>query len=216
MITRRGYDLGSSRREEAHTMPRNRNQSLLTSAATTKRFVAGATLLFALLGPLATQAATNVTVIDARNVLVRHFDGWGTSLCWWAHIVGGFTNRDEYADLAFKELGWNIVRYNIGGGENPAHSNTMELRARIPGFQPEPGTWDWNADANQRWMLRAAVARGANHVVAFANSPPRALEISGSSGIRRRTPSQGRLRRLGPRPVFPRPAVHHARTLLGR
>jgi O-glycosyl hydrolase len=129
-------------------------------------------LLIAIAAASPAAAATNLTIIDARKVLVHHFDGWGTSLCWWAHIVGGFTNRDEYADLAFKELGWNIVRYNIGGGENPARSNTMEFRARIPGFQPEPGKWDWSADANQRWMLRAAVERGANHVVAFANSPP--------------------------------------------
>lgn len=126
------------------------------------------------------RAATNVTVIEARTVLVRHFDGWGTSLCWWAHVVGSYTNREEYADLAFKELGLNIVRYNIGGGENPARSNTMEFRARVPGFQPEPGKWDWSADANQRWMLRAAVARGANHVVAFANSPPHWMTHSGS------------------------------------
>jgi O-glycosyl hydrolase len=126
------------------------------------------------------RAATNVTVIDARSVLVRHFDGWGVSLCWWAHVVGGYTNREEYADLAFKQLKLNIVRYNIGGGENPARSNTMEFRARIPGLQPEPGKWDWTADANQRWMLRAAVARGANHVVAFANSPPHWMTFSGS------------------------------------
>lgn len=117
-------------------------------------------------------AADSVVMIDARNVLVTNFEGWGTSLCWWAHMAGGYTNREEYADLAFKDLGLNIVRYNIGGGENPNRTNTMELRARIPGFQPAPGTWDWDADANQRWMLRAAVSRGANHVVAFANSPP--------------------------------------------
>lgn len=135
-------------------------------------FVLRSALLITMAAAGPTQAATNLVTIDARNVLVPHFDGWGTSLCWWAHVVGGFTNRDEYADLAFKELGWNIVRYNIGGGENPARSNTMEFRARIPGFQPEPGKWDWSADAHQRWMLRAAVARGANHVVAFANSPP--------------------------------------------
>ena len=128
----------------------------------------------------AKNTATNVTIVDARTVLVRHFDGWGTSLCWWAHVVGGYTNREEYADLAFKELGLNIVRYNIGGGENPARSNTMEFRARIPGFQPTPGKWDWNADANQRWMLRAAVARGANHIVAFANSPPHWMNFSDS------------------------------------
>ena len=124
--------------------------------------------------------STNFTAVDARTVLVRHFEGWGTSLCWWANVVGGYTNREEYADLAFKDLGLNIVRYNIGGGENPARSNTLEFRARLPGFQPEPGKWNWDADANQRWMLRAAVARGANHVVAFANSPPHWMTHSGS------------------------------------
>ena len=128
----------------------------------------------------AADMATNVTIVDARTVLVRNFAGWGTSLCWWAHVAGGYTNREEYADLAFKQLGLNIVRYNIGGGENPARSNTMEFRARIPGFQPESGKWDWNADVNQRWMLRAAVARGADHVVAFANSPPHWMTFSGS------------------------------------
>lgn len=137
-----------------------------------------AMLLLAVADPAG--AATNVTVVDTRTVLVPRFDGWGTSLCWWAHVVGGYTNREEYADLAFKDLGLNIVRYNIGGGENPGRSNTMEFRARLPGFQPESGQWDWTADANQRWMLRAAVARGANHVVAFANSPPYWMTRSGS------------------------------------
>ena len=125
-------------------------------------------------------AASSEITIDPRTVLVEHFDGWGTSLCWWANLAGGYTNREEYADLAFKQLGLNIVRYNIGGGENPAIRSSLELRARVPGFQPQPGKWDWQADANQRWMLRAAVARGANHVVAFANSPPGWMTVSGS------------------------------------
>lgn len=50
----------------------------------------------------------------------------------------------------------------------------------MPGFEPQPGVWDWNADANQRWFLRAAVARGANRVEAFANSPPYWMTVSGS------------------------------------
>lgn len=136
--------------------------------------------LAALFSALVTPAATNITTIDAGTVLVRHFDGWGTSLCWWAHVAGGYSNREEYADLAFKQLGLNIVRYNIGGGENPARPNSMDFRARVPGFQPQPGQWDWTADANQRWMLKAAVVRGANHVVAFANSPPYWMTHSGS------------------------------------
>lgn len=137
-------------------------------------------IVFCLLGPLFVSAVTNVATVNVQKVLVPHFDGWGVSLCWWANVMGGFTNREEVADLAFTQLGLNIVRYNLGGGENPARSNAMEFRARVPGFQPEPGQWDWNADANQRWMLRAALKRGANHVVAFANSPPDWMTESGS------------------------------------
>ena len=119
--------------------------------------------------------------INPNTVLVQNFEGWGTSLCWWANVLGNSTNREAYADLAFKKLQLNIVRYNIGGGENPAISNSMEFRARVPGFEPRPGVWDWNADANQRWFLRAAVARGVNRVEAFANSPPYWMTVSGSA-----------------------------------
>ena len=119
--------------------------------------------------------------INPHAVLVDNFEGWGTSLCWWANVLGSSTNREAYADLAFKKLQLNIVRYNIGGGENPAIPNSMELRARMPGFEPRPGVWDWNADANQRWFLRAAVARGVNRVEAFANSPPYWMTVSGST-----------------------------------
>ena len=126
------------------------------------------------------RAADQPARVNPRAVLVESFDGWGTSLCWWAHVLGGSTNREAYADAAFKELELNIVRYNIGGGENPDRPRSMELRARIPGFEPQPGVWDWSADANQRWFLRAAVARGANQVVAFANSPPYWMTVSGS------------------------------------
>lgn len=118
--------------------------------------------------------------VDPSMAYVTNFEGWGTSLCWWANVAGGFANRATYADLAFTQLKLNIVRYNIGGGENPSIANTLQFRARVPGFQPSPGVWNWAADANQRWMLKAAVARGANHVVANANSPPWWMTMSGS------------------------------------
>jgi O-glycosyl hydrolase len=136
--------------------------------------------LLALFFPATLFAASPTATVNVQKVLVQRFDGWGVSLCWWAHVMGGYTNREEIADLAFKELGLNIVRYNIGGGENPGRTNTMQLRARMPGFEPQPGVWDWEADANQRWMLQAAVARGADHVIAFANSPPYWMTKSGS------------------------------------
>lgn len=118
--------------------------------------------------------------VDPNQVIVTNWEGWGTSLCWWANVVGGYTNRDTYAALAFSSLKLNIVRYNIGGGENPNITNTMEYRAQMPGFEPSPGVWDWRVDTNQRWMLGRAIALGADHVVAFANSPPWWMTVSGS------------------------------------
>jgi O-glycosyl hydrolase len=118
--------------------------------------------------------------IDPLNVLVDNFQGWGVSLCWWANVVGGYSNRDAYADMVFNTLKLNIVRYNIGGGENPNGSNFIQFRACIPGYEPSRGVWNWNSDANQRWMLKAALARGVNRVEAFANSPPYWMTVSGS------------------------------------
>jgi len=118
--------------------------------------------------------------IDPRNVLVDKFQGWGVSLCWWANVVGGYSNRDTCADMIFNTLKLNIVRYNIGGGENPNGPDSLEFRARVPGFEPARGNWNWNADQSQRWMLKAALARGVDRVEAFANSPPYWMTVSGS------------------------------------
>ena len=35
--------------------------------------------------------------VDPRFLLVTNFAGWGTSLCWWANVTGGYANRDTYA-----------------------------------------------------------------------------------------------------------------------
>ena len=125
--------------------------------------------------------ADYTAVVDPAQIVVTNFDGWGTSLCWWANVAGGYANRATYADLAFTQLKLNIVRYNIGGGENPGLTNSItNYRAIMQGFEPTSGVWNWNADQNQRWMMRAALARGANRVEAFANSPPWWMTVSGS------------------------------------
>jgi galactan endo-1,6-beta-galactosidase len=122
------------------------------------------------------------------------WDGWGVSLCWWASVFG---NRDDLADLVFTTnytllngfplpgLGMNIVRYNAGGcGSNSIDGTTMQVSPNIPPFRqipgywldwfssdPNSGSWDWSADANQRAMLLKAKARGANRIELFSNSP---------------------------------------------
>ncbi|MFD0693620.1 glycoside hydrolase [Paenibacillus sp. GCM10027628] len=132
-------------------------------------------------------SATTVTVNP--TIQYQTLEGWGTSLAWFANVIGGAPEavRNNYADLLFDGttgLGLNVARYNIGGGENPQYlpPNTtyLQYRARVPGYEPSAGTFDWTADANQRWFLQAAMSRGANQLEAFSNSPPYWMTNSGS------------------------------------
>lgn len=115
------------------------------------------------------------------------FEGWGTSLAWWGHILGQWENTEKFnevMDLIFdvdQGLGINIVRYNIGGGENPEiEENTLRPGGDVPGFQPEEGEWDEEADIGQRNVMLAAFERGATIAEAFSNSPPYWMTKSGS------------------------------------
>ncbi len=123
-------------------------------------------------------------VLDPRARL-QVVEGWGTSLCWWAVVSGAWSEpaRTRLADLLFDPvdgLGLNVVRYNIGGGDDPAHHH-MRVGGAVPGYQPRQGEWDWTQDAGQRWMLAAATERGAGIAEAFANSPPYWMTRSGCS-----------------------------------
>ncbi|MCB9858206.1 MAG: alpha-L-arabinofuranosidase [Phycisphaerales bacterium] len=113
------------------------------------------------------------------------FEGWGTSLCWWAHGVGDWPDDklDELIDWIGNPetgLGYTIFRYNIGGGDDPTHHH-MRRHADIPGFRAGPDVpYDWNADAKQRRVLEKLVARVDKPIVeAFSNSPPYWMTISG-------------------------------------
>jgi O-Glycosyl hydrolase len=116
--------------------------------------------------------------LDSSRVRQR-FEGWGTSLCWWGNVIGKWWNDakiNEIADLLFSDaqgLGINIIRYNIGGGENPPTvKKNFRIGADIPCYQPQPGIWDWSADAGQRKLLFKARDRGANIFETFSNTPP--------------------------------------------
>jgi O-glycosyl hydrolase len=127
-------------------------------------------------------AAGAYTAVADPSKQYQTVEGWGTSLAWWGKVVGEYSNRDEYVEKMFNPttgLGLNILRYNIGGGDNPS-SNVLEYRKAVPGYQPSPGVYDWTADANQRYMLQAAKAQGVNIIEAFANSAPYWMTISGS------------------------------------
>ena len=116
------------------------------------------------------------------------WDGWGSSLAWWARATGGTSNGDYYADLIYTTkttdgypgLGLNIVRYNAGGGGiNQSHENKgskLQWQMDIHGYWPDqnnndPATWNWSVDQNQRTMMKKAQERGANVFEMFSDSP---------------------------------------------
>jgi O-glycosyl hydrolase len=130
-------------------------------------------------------AATGTTLVkvDART---KHqtFEGWGTSLAWWAYQIGGWSasKRNQLVDLIVDPvagLGYNVFRYKIGGGDAPGHKH-MDANRQMPGFQSSDGTWDWNADARQTAVLTRLASSGQNVLFeAFSNSPPYWMTKSG-------------------------------------
>ena len=125
------------------------------------------------------------------------FEGWGTSLCWWANRVGYSEKLAQIAAEAvcdpIKGLGLNILRYNIGGGDNPAHDHITRTDSMMPGYWKNPKytettgeyawDYDWSQDANQRRVLEKCLeVSGSSMIVeAFSNSPPYFMTISGCS-----------------------------------
>ena len=136
------------------------------------RLWTGIIAFFLLVAPASTRA-DYTAIVSPGTIVATNFQGWGTSLAWWANVIGSYPNRTNYVDLAFTTLKFNIARYNIGGGENPSSPVPGQgYRTVMQGFEPTNGIWNWNADTNQRWVLQQAKARGVNLVDAFANSPP--------------------------------------------
>jgi galactan endo-1,6-beta-galactosidase len=150
-------------------------------------------LLAAFMTLLAPARAGQTTTINPDQNW-GHWEGWGTSLCWWAKIFG---DRDDLADAFFTlrtvdlngqslpGLGLNFARYNAGAcswnevnGQKMAVSPIIRKSRQIEGFwlngesdDPQSPSWDWSVDANQRAMLLKARDRGANHFELFSNSP---------------------------------------------
>ncbi|MFE8978753.1 glycoside hydrolase [Streptomyces cyaneofuscatus] len=166
-----------------------RRRTLLTAA--------GAAFLSGTFATGTARADSTITVDPTKSY--GSWDGWGTSLAWWAKVFGGDTTySDLFADLFFTDksvtykgkslpgLHLNIARYNLGASS----WNTVRLKedtpvrmdpGRIPwhkqigGYWLDPGNtgsavWNWDADASQRAMLLKAVQRGATSEL-FSNSP---------------------------------------------
>lgn len=142
----------------------------------------------------------SVALADSGRVVARPaqtFRGWGMSLAWEANdLYGGGRQpaqikdpaiQSQYMELLYGDpttrltFGFNIARYNIGGGDDPSHAH-MRADAQMEGFQSGPSAaFDWTRDAPQRRMLQEAKKRGANIFEAASYSPPYWMTVSGCS-----------------------------------
>ena len=125
------------------------------------------------------------------------FQGFGTSFCWWPNRLGYSDDLAEKSATAFydkdKGLGLTIIRYNIGGGDDPTHDHITRTDSKVPGYWANPNydsssktyTWDydWTKDYNQRNVLLKSVAKNREEIIveAFSNSPPYFMTNSGCS-----------------------------------
>ena len=135
--------------------------------------------------------SVSISPKNASKTNAGDFQGWGTSLCWWANRIGYSDSLSQQAaELFFSQnhLGMNIMRYNIGGGDDPEHHHITRTDSAIPGwavYDKDTGGWalDVHADANQLNVLaRAYKAAGKDaYVEVFSNSPPYFMTVSGCS-----------------------------------
>ncbi|MCX7715778.1 MAG: alpha-L-arabinofuranosidase, partial [Clostridia bacterium] len=141
--------------------------------------------------PASAEEATTVTLLPNSESPFGEFEGFGTSLCWWANRVG-YSNAmtEQAAKLFYNEetgLGLDIARYNIGGGDDPTHNHITRSDSKIPGYSTGYDAngnliYDWSQDQNQRNVLNAALANNPNlYVEGFSNSPPYFMTNSGCS-----------------------------------
>ncbi|GHA43963.1 RICIN domain-containing protein [Streptomyces purpurascens] len=140
-----------------------------------------------------------VTVRIDPSYRQQEFEGWGTSLVWFANITGRYPEpiRRKLADMLFGEDGLrlNIARYNIGGGNAPdVRKDYMKTGATMDGFwkapagttredtdwwnPDDPDHWDWSADPGQRWWVDRVKSK-VTKWEAFSNSPPWFQTVSG-------------------------------------
>ncbi|MFF1712735.1 RICIN domain-containing protein [Streptomyces sp. NPDC058268] len=146
----------------------------------------------------AAAASAAVTVRPDPSYGHEKFEGWGTSLVWFANATGDYPKeiREKLAELLFGDdgLGLNIARYNIGGGNAPDVKDYLRPGGAVDGWWKAPaGTtredtdwWsatdpaDWNpkADATQRWWVDR-IKGDVDHWETFSNSPPWFMTKSG-------------------------------------
>ncbi|QCD57104.1 glycoside hydrolase [Streptomyces hawaiiensis] len=146
----------------------------------------------------AVAAAAGVTVQPDPSYSGEKFEGWGTSLVWFANATGDYPPavREKLYKLLFGDegLALNIARYNIGGGNAPDVKDYLRAGGAVEGWwkapagttredvdwwdADDPADWNKNADKTQRWWVDR-IKKDITHWETFSNSPPWFMTESG-------------------------------------
>ncbi|MFE7646094.1 RICIN domain-containing protein [Streptomyces phaeoluteigriseus] len=173
---------------------RTRTGRTLGAAGLTALATAGALLAV----PAQAEAAASVTVQPDPSYQQEKFEGWGTSLVWFANATGDYPPeiREKLAQLLFGDdgLALNIARYNIGGGNAPDVKDYLRAGGAVEGWwkapagttrtdtdwwsADDPADWNKDADAAQRWWVDR-IKDDIDHWETFSNSPPWFMTVSG-------------------------------------
>jgi O-glycosyl hydrolase len=175
---------------------RTRSRRSLGAAALTA-LATGAALL-SVPAQAQAEATASVTVQPDPSYKQEKFEGWGTSLVWFANATGDYPPaiREKLAKLLFGDdgLALNIARYNIGGGNAPDVKDYLRAGGAVEGWwkapagttredtdwwsADDPADWNKDADATQRWWVDR-IKKDITHWEAFSNSPPWFMTESG-------------------------------------
>ncbi|QOC27273.1 RICIN domain-containing protein [Microbacterium hominis] len=119
-----------------------KSPGLIALAAVTALGVTG--LVAPLAAPEPAVAASAVTITPNPAYASEAFEGWGTSLVWFANATGGYPEqvRQDLLEKVFGEdgLNLNIARYNIGGGNATDVPSYLRPGGAVDGW--------WNPDLN--------------------------------------------------------------------
>jgi len=143
------------------------------------RFPILAGLLAGCMNQTSETPTATITLLPAETY--QTIENFGASGAWWAQDVGGWEDekRNRVVTLLFDQqagIGLSLYRYNIGGG---IANNIQDPWRTAETFEVSPGVYDWSRDANAMWVLKAVKAAGVDQFVAFVNSPPARMTISG-------------------------------------
>jgi O-glycosyl hydrolase len=125
-------------------------------------------------------AATHRDEVDTR-IRYQVMENFGASDCWSMQKIGVWSeaSKQKAAELLFsreKGIGLSCWRFNLGGGISGRITNPWRTAET---FEIGEGRYDWTRQANERWFLREAKARGVEQFLAFVNSPPGRMTRNG-------------------------------------